>query len=102
MWYSQPIMDGTRIPFGNFLLSMGTLVAGGSASKLFRSFYVALVNLYLDYASEVWSGHSVQQMVMIDGVQKQATKYILGISGGEMSYEEQLRKLNIIPLSYRH
>ena len=36
-------------------------------------------------------------MVMIG-----ATKFILGFPNGEMSYEERLVKLNLIPLSYRH
>ena len=63
---------------------------------------MAFVRSDLDYASKVRSGQSVQQMVMIEGVRRRATKFILGISGGEMSYEERLRKLNLIPLSYGH
>ena len=34
-------------------------------------------------------------------VQRRATKFILGFPNGEMSYEEWLVKLNLIPLSYR-
>ena len=60
-----------------------------------RSLYMALVRSHLDYASEVWSGQSVQHMVMIEGVQRRATKFIRGISGGEISYEERHRKLNL-------
>ena len=36
--YSQPMISGTSIPAGNFLLSMAILVAGGSASKVLRIF----------------------------------------------------------------
>lgn len=38
VWCSQPMMDETKIPAGNFLLSMAVLVAGGSASKTFQIF----------------------------------------------------------------
>lgn len=38
VWYSQPYMEETKIPAGNFLLSMAILVAGGSASKVLKVF----------------------------------------------------------------
>lgn len=37
-WYSQPLMPGSRIPAGNFLLCLSILLAGGSATKVFRAF----------------------------------------------------------------
>lgn len=36
LWRSQPQMPGTRIAAGNFLLSMATLFAGGSISKVLQ------------------------------------------------------------------
>ena len=33
-WYSQPLMPGTKIYAGNFLLCMGTLLSGSSFSKV--------------------------------------------------------------------
>lgn len=37
-WRSQPYVPGTKIPAGNFLLSFGILLCGGSASKVLRLF----------------------------------------------------------------
>ncbi len=35
-WFSQPLFPGTKIAAGNLLLSFGILVAGTSATKVFR------------------------------------------------------------------
>ena len=35
-WFSQPMFPGTKIAAGNLLLSFGILVAGTSATKVFR------------------------------------------------------------------
>lgn len=37
-WHSQPVMPGSGIPAGKFLLCMAILLAGGSASKVFQIF----------------------------------------------------------------
>ena len=37
-WYSQPFLPNSKIPAGNFLLCMSTLLSGGSATKLFQVF----------------------------------------------------------------
>ena len=37
-WQSQPFLPGTKLPAGNFLLCLAILLAGGSASKVFRVF----------------------------------------------------------------
>ena len=38
IWYSQPQKPGLKIPAGNFLLSLSILLAGGSATKVFKMF----------------------------------------------------------------
>ena len=38
IWRSQPQMTGTKIPAGNILLNMATLLAGGSISKIIQIF----------------------------------------------------------------
>ena len=38
LWYSQPKMPGLKIPAGNFLLALSILLAGGSATKVFKLF----------------------------------------------------------------
>lgn len=37
-WHSQPVIPGTKLPAGNFLLCMEILLAGGSPSKVFTIF----------------------------------------------------------------
>ena len=37
-WYSQPLFPGTKIAAGDLLLSFAILVAGASATKVFRVF----------------------------------------------------------------
>lgn len=37
-WYSQPLIPGTGIPAGNFLLCLSILLSGGSATKVFTMF----------------------------------------------------------------
>jgi len=38
IWHSQPNMPGQDVAAGNFLLCMATLLAGASATKVFRVF----------------------------------------------------------------
>lgn len=38
-WKSQPVMPGTKIPAGNFLLCFAILLAGSSASKIIQIFH---------------------------------------------------------------
>ena len=37
-WYSQPLIPGTQMPAGNFLLCLSILLVGGSATKIFQMF----------------------------------------------------------------
>lgn len=37
-WYSQPLLPNSKIPAGNFLLCMATLLSGGSATRVFQIF----------------------------------------------------------------
>ena len=37
-WYSQPLMPGSKMPAGNFLLCLSILLTGGSATKVFQVF----------------------------------------------------------------
>ena len=51
------------------------------------------------FANQVWSPHLVKHIVMLENVQKRATKLIPGMK--ELSYEERLKKLDLPTLSYR-
>ena len=64
--------------------SMLGLLKRNCSSKHFsvrarRLFYLALVRTHLDYASEAWSGQSLNITSAIERVQRRTTNYILGI-----------------------
>ena len=64
--------------------SMLGLLKRNCSSKHFsvrarRLLYLALVRTHLDYASEAWSGQSLNITSAIERVQWRATNYILGI-----------------------
>lgn len=62
-----------------------------------RSLYVALVRSHLEYASEIWSPKSITMIKRIEGVQRRATRLMLP----DFSYNERLKRLNLLPLVYR-
>ena len=72
-----------------------------SGSKLLLptliSLYVTLVRSHLEYLSEIWSRKSVKTIKRIDGVQRRATRVMLP----DFSYNERLKRLNLLPLVYR-
>ena len=52
---------------------------------------------HLEYASEIWSPKSVTMIKRIEGVQRRATKLMLP----NLSYNERLKRLDLLPLVYR-
>ena len=62
-----------------------------------RSLYVTLVRSHRQYASEIWSPKSVTMIKIIEGVQRRATRLMLP----DFSYNERLKRLNLLPLFYR-
>ena len=56
----------------------------------------------LDYASETWSGQSLNITSAIERVQRRATNYILGIPSRTVPYKERLSRTNLLPLTYWH
>jgi hypothetical protein len=65
-----------------------------------RQLYLTLIRSILDYSSQSWAASTKKSLLHLEGVQRRATKYILGYPK-EMTYEERLIKLNLLPLSYR-
>ena len=66
------------------------------------SLYLSLVQSYLGYAIEVWTPLQIGGLCTIEGVQRRATKYILGYPDALIPYKESLIKLNLLPVSYWH
>lgn len=68
VWRSQPEMRGTRMPAGNLLLCFAILVAGGSASKVFRVFKhmgLACLSLRTFFKHQKVRYRSIQQAASI-------------------------------------
>ena len=65
-----------------------------------RTLYLSLVKSQLCFGTQVWSpSHSYLQS-KIERVQRRATRWILQTRVGEMSYQERLIKLDLLPLVY--
>ena len=62
----------------------------------FRSLYVTLVCLHLEYASEIWSPKSVT-LIKLEGVQRRATRLLVP----NLTFNERLQQLNLLPLAYQ-
>ena len=59
----------------------------------------SLVRPHLEYGNVIWSPATVNEIILIEGVQRRATAMIKKCKG--LSYEERLRKLGIPTLEYR-
>ena len=65
-----------------------------------RSLYCALVRSKLEYASNVWSPYTIKLKLLVENVQRRATRYILNYPK-DMCYKERLQKINLLPLEFR-
>ena len=50
----------------------------GKTFTVWTGLYIHLVRPHLDYASQVWSPHQAYLSNMIEGVQRRATKLMVG------------------------
>ena len=65
--------------------------------------YLTLVRPYLGYASEVWAPQTITGIAKAESLQRRATKYILNTKWQDnITYQERLHKLKLLPLSYWH
>ena len=94
--FSSYTRTGIRL---KFVFQMRGALAGVRARRLL---YLALVKTHLDYASEAWSGQSLNITSAIERVQRRATNYILGIPSRSVPYKERLSRTNLLPLTYWH
>ena len=65
----------------------------------FKLLYCAQIRSNLEYANAFWHPYRKRDIVLLESVQKKATKYLPGMQN--LSYEQRLRKLNLPTLSYR-
>ncbi len=62
--------------------------------------YLTSVRSQLEFSSELWSPSEVKYQLMLQGVQRRATKFILNYPD-DTDYKERLIQLNILPLDVR-
>ena len=62
--------------------------------------YCALMPPKLEYSSSVWSPYTFKHRALIENVQRTATKFIPNYPQN-MTYNERLIKLNVLPLEHR-
>ena len=60
--------------------------------------YISLVRSKLIYSSQLWNPYLIKDIVMLERIQRCATKFIL--NDYTSSYKSRLLKLNILPLMY--
>ena len=65
-----------------------------------QKFYLSLVKSTLSYATEVWSPVTSLMKLKTEKIQRRATRWILRVKPGEVSYKERLQQLDMLPLVY--
>ena len=68
--------------------------------KTRRTLNCALVRPKLEYASNVWSTYTIKHKLLIENVQRRATRFILNYPKGKC-YKERLLKTSLLPLEFR-
>ena len=67
--------------------------------EMFLNLYKTMVRPHLEYATQIWSPLYKKDKIIIENVQRRATRLVKCIS--HMSYEERLRHLGLPTLEYR-
>ena len=65
-----------------------------------RILYCTLLRPKLEYTSCMWSPYTIKHCMLVENVQRQATKFILNYLEN-MSYVDRLQKTNLLPLEYQ-
>ena len=63
--------------------------------------YITLVRSQLEYASNLWSPYTIKERALIENVQRRPTKFILNHYSQDISYNDRLFKLHLLPLEFR-
>ena len=65
-----------------------------------RTLYLCLVKSQMCYATEIWSPSQSTFKINLERIQRRATRWILKVKIGEISYKDRLWALNLLPLRY--
>ena len=83
--------------YGHLILLRRTFSVD-SPVKVKRLLYLSLVWSHLTYSSQIWRPMYIKDIVILERIQKHATKYIL--NDRLSSYRSRLLALNFLPLTY--
>ena len=85
----------------NKVLGLIKRTIGSVNKEIFSTLYKALVRPILEYASPVWCPYLVKNIVLLEKVQRRASRLALGQRRGEMSYEDRCEMLRWSQLTDR-
>ena len=85
----------------NRVLGVIKRMLGPESRSEFSLLYKSLVRPILEYAAPVWCPYLVKDIVMLEKVQRRASRLALGQKRGEMQYEERCAILKCSPLDKR-
>jgi len=85
----------------NRVLGLIKRILGPKSAPEFSLLYKSLVRPILEYAAPVWSPYLVKDIVLLEKVQRRASRLALGQKRGEMQYEERCTILKWSPLDKR-
>ena len=66
---------------------------GPNNPDLFSKLYKSLVRPILEYSSPVWSPHLMKDIATLEKAQRRASRFALGTTANDMSYEDRLKRL---------
>ena len=77
----------------NKLLGLVHQTVGSSNPDAFSTLYKSLVRPVLEYAAPAWNPYLAKDVLVLERVQRRASRLALGQKRSEMEYEDRLRKL---------
>uniref|UniRef100_A0A1X7UGH4 Uncharacterized protein n=1 Tax=Amphimedon queenslandica TaxID=400682 RepID=A0A1X7UGH4_AMPQE len=66
--------------------------------SLKRSLYLTHVRSKLSYCCQLWSPRTIKDIIVLERIQRRASKYLLSTSSP--SYKDRLIELHLLPLMY--
>ena len=86
----------------NKLLGLVHQTVGSSNPSAFSTLYKSLVRPVLEYAALAWNPYLAKDVLVLERVQRRASRLALGQKRSEMEYEDRLRKLKWPTLETRN
>ena len=66
---------------------------------MFKQLFTSIIRPHLEYGATIWNPHSKKLIVMIENVQRRASRQIPGLS--HLTYQERLEAMNLPTLQFR-